>query len=434
MACQNPVIVVPGITASKLRDAYVIEPEIVWAALTKEYDRIALHPDNLLYERDEPARVLADQVFDIPYGELIEELRHDLSPKEDRPTPVYPFAYDWRQPLDATELQLDAFVDEVIERTCLMPKYNQAGYADDPHVDLIGHSMGGLLIAGYLQRKGKNARVGKVATLGTPFRGSFEAVLKVTTGLATLGSVDPSSREREVARLTPALYYLVPSFVGAVEADPGLATDLFRPDTWQPGILETLTEYIRLHGLSKADRKVQARTLFARLLRQARQHSRRIEALDLAQAHLSDADWLCIVGVHQETRVRLHIASDRKGPLFDLRSELNDRMDGWDYEVTSERIYTGDGTVPYRGARCTFIPVQRVVCVTPEDFGYWEVGDQILLRPVGLHGMLPKMNLIHRLIASHFTGKPRKGTWGRPPPDLPEDLAWDPPIKGLRRK
>lgn len=432
MTYQNPVIVVPGITASKLRDTYAIDPETVWAALTKEYDRLALHPDNLRYERDEPARVLPDQVFDIPYGELIKELRHDLSPHEDQPTPVYPFAYDWRQPLDATELQLEAFIAEVIERTKLMPRYDKAGYADDPKVDLIGHSMGGLLIAGYLQRTGKAARVGKVATLGSPFRGSFEAVLKVTTGLATLGSVDSSSREREVARLTPALYYLVPDIADAVLADPGLVTDLFDPAAWQPSILETLAEYIRLYGLDKADRKTQAETLFAGLLQQAHAYRDRVESLKLAKTNLSDADWLCIVGVHQVTRVRLHITTDRKGPLFDLRSE--DRMDGWEYEVTSERIYTGDGTVSYQGTQCAFIPVQRIVCVTPEDFGYWEVGDKLLLGSVGLHGMLPKMNLIHRLIASHFTGKARKGTWGRKPPDLPDGQDWDPPIKGLEAK
>jgi hypothetical protein len=50
---------------------------------------------------------------------------------------------------------------------------------------------------------------------------------------------------------------------------------------------------------------------------------------------------------------------------------------------------------------------------------------------VGLLGMLPKMNLVHRLLVSHFTGSARKGTWGRMPPDLPAGQAWNPPIKGL---
>ncbi|MBW1995377.1 MAG: hypothetical protein JRI77_13160, partial [Deltaproteobacteria bacterium] len=48
--------------------------------------------------------------------------------------------------------------------------------------------------------------------------------------------------------------------------------------------------------------------------------------------------------------------------------------------------------------------------------------------------LLPKMNLIHRLIVSHFTGRTRRGTWGRPAPDLPQGVMWDPPISGLEQK
>lgn len=238
MGVQNPVIVVPGITASALRDEYPVNPETAWATFTKAYDRIALHPDNLRYEWDEPARVVRDQAFAIPYNELIAELRHDLTPREDQPTPVYPFAYDWRQPLEATEQLLGGFIDEVIERTKLLPHYHKAGYAAQPKVDLVGHSMGGLIIAGYLQRAGPAARVGKVATLGSPFRGSLEAPLKITTGLSSLGAGRASSREREVSRLTP-----------------GLPDDIYDAGAWQPSILETVGEYIRLYGLDKTRRR-----------------------------------------------------------------------------------------------------------------------------------------------------------------------------------
>ena len=115
MAVQNPVIVIPGITASRLRDEYPIEPERVWGALPfqKKWDRVALHPDNLRYERDEPARVTPDQLFGVAYGELIEELRFNLSPKADKLTPVFPFGYDWRR-------RLEDFIGEVIERTKLL--------------------------------------------------------------------------------------------------------------------------------------------------------------------------------------------------------------------------------------------------------------------------------------------------------------------------
>jgi len=65
MAKPNPTIVVPGITATYLRDYYPVSPETIWAVLRKDYDRAALHPDNLDYEAREPARVLPDQLGEI---------------------------------------------------------------------------------------------------------------------------------------------------------------------------------------------------------------------------------------------------------------------------------------------------------------------------------------------------------------------------------
>jgi len=436
MTWQNPVIVIPGITASKLRDEYPVDPEQVWRILRKDYERVALHPDDLRYESREPARVVADRLFDIPYNELIEELRHDLSPSEDQPTPVYPFAYDWRQPLDVIEKQLESFIAEVIDRTKLMRHYAKAGYSDEGNakVDLIGHSMGGLIITGYCQRmsmQSASPRVGRVATLGSPFRGSFEAVMKITTGCAALGSaVRPKSREREVARMTPALYHLIPAYEGALRVAPGLPESLFEPDLWQSSVAKTIQQYVRLYGLKRKATRQQAEEILAHLLRSAHTHRERLESFNLDGVELGVDDWLCVVGVDEETRVRLQIENAGGKPCFDLTSE--DRLNGWNSENRDEWVNTGDGTVPYAGARCSFIPTEKVVCVSKDDFGYWE--DFFTRGPVGLHGMLPKMNLVHRLIASHFSGERRKGTWGRRPPDLPLDADWRPPIEGLAEK
>lgn len=92
--------------------------------------------------------------------------------------------------------------------------------------------MGGLVIAGMLQRQGTAAKVGKVVTIAAPFRGSAEAVIKIVTGLADLGTGKPRSSEREAARLTPALYHLLPSFERAVESADGVSTDLFSIGAW----------------------------------------------------------------------------------------------------------------------------------------------------------------------------------------------------------
>ncbi len=63
------------------------------------------------------ARARARKLFEISYRELIEELRYNLRDREDEPVPVFPFSYDWRQPLEAAAQQLASFIDEIIQRT-----------------------------------------------------------------------------------------------------------------------------------------------------------------------------------------------------------------------------------------------------------------------------------------------------------------------------
>ncbi|MBX3322965.1 MAG: hypothetical protein KF757_08240 [Phycisphaeraceae bacterium] len=424
----DPVIVVPGITATYLRDDYPLPPETVWSVLRKDYDRIAMHPDNVAFEAAQPARVRSDQVFEIAYKELIAELRHNLSPRPDQSVPVYPFSYDWRQPLEIVEAQLAAFIDEVIERTRLLRHYAASDFDTDPKVSLVGHSMGGLIIAGCLDTLASKARVGKVATLASPYRGSFEAVIKVITGTSDLGASPPSSRERESARLTPALYHLIPSMSRGIEieAGSGLPTSLYDPDLWQPSIVDTLAEYVKQHGLYRKDHRDQAMTLFSAMLATARAHRQRLEKFKLDKAGLTSDDYLCVVGADSVTRVSLKVGLHRGKPEFALSSK--DRRNLWDKPTPAERRQSGDGTVPLEGAIPAFLDESNLVVVTPDDYGYWEIGDRALSRVAGFHGILPNMDMVHRMLVRFLTGSgDRHGnTWGR---RIPGATEWRPPIK-----
>jgi len=440
---QNPVIVIPGITASELRDEYQVQPENVWSAvINQDYDRITLHPDDVRYERNEPARIRADAVFKLPYGDLIAELRHNLTQKADRPVPVYPFPYDWRLPLSQTVEQLHAFVEEVIDRTKLMRHYDKDGYGNNPHVDLVGHSMGGLVIGGYLVAHGRSKRVGKIATLGTPFGGSYEAPIKVLTGTASLGTAESSSREREASRITPALYHLVPRFQVELEAgmqhavvdQAGAAVDLFQSSSWQKGVIQSLAEFIRMYAVAppsnQKKRMAKAEALLQEMLNEAGTYRTTVDGLSLSASRngLQKSSWLCIAGVDAKTRIRLEL----KGGRFSLSS--NDRDNRW--EKTDDRILTGDGTVPLAGAVPEFLTSKNVVCVRPDDLGYWEIGDRTLLRKVGFHGMLPKVNLVQRLVIAHLRGKSGrydKNIWGQPMPGVSSG-TWSPAIPELRIK
>lgn len=433
MPLPNPVIVVPGITAVFLKDFYPLSPDVIWSVVSKDYRRSSLHPDNRRFERIEPANIVPDHVFQIAYEELIEELRHNLTESEDKPVPVYPFSYDWRQPIETAEEQLGKFVEDVITRTKLTPHYYHDRYTDRAKVNLIGHSMGGLVIAGYLQKNGENAPVDKVVTLASPFRGSFEPVLKIATGNADMGTDGSSSREREAARLTPSLYQLLPKFAGALQVPNGVPNDIFNAEAWQPSVVATLTQFIKSHGLDPTN---SGPKLLTELLDGAKAHRERLENFSLDQAGLDANDWLCIVGLNRKTRIKLNIKKVDDKIRFDLRS--THRKNEW--KKTGNSVLTGDGTVPYLGARNSFIPVENIVCVIPDDYSYWEMGDRALALDSlgGFHGMMSNMNMLHRLITYFFKAgeddTPPSDIWGRPAPDIPPDTNWNPPIKDLRNK
>lgn len=265
-----------------------------------------------------------------------------------------------------------------------------------------------------------------MVTLATPFRGSFEAVIKLTTGTANLGTDAPSSREREAARVTPALYHLLPTCPG-LKIEPGLAaTDLFDDRLWQGSILETLEEYVRLYAVSRKNRQQQAQQLFSALLDTARSHRARIDGFRLSHAGLKPRDWLCVVGVDAVTRVRLKVKRARQGPQFEFEGEDRDNQWQEGLDETARRA-TGDGTVPFEGALPRFLALENVVCVTPDDYGYWEIQDRALTKIAGFHGILPNMNMVHRLIVRHLRGGPdrRGNTWGRPAPGVEK---WQPPL------
>jgi pimeloyl-ACP methyl ester carboxylesterase len=413
-----PVIFVPGIKGSSLRDEYPVEPEIVWSvarAVLKEFERITLHPYNTKYEANEPARVVHDQVFALFYSEFIEELRHNLTMDPDKPVPVFPFAYDWRQPLDAVQKRFADFIEEVIDRTSLLRHYNEDGYNKTTgKVNLAGHSMGCLVIAGHIKTAGLE-RIHRVTTIAGPFRGSLEAVAATTTGASTLSA--GSTREREAARITPSLYHLLPTFAGSVKN--GSPADLFDSGKWQTSILDTLKVFIDKNQLPN-EQPLNENKLLSALLAEAARHRDTIEHLELPNPKM----WLCIAGIDADTRVDMSIDPGDRGPMFNVSDEVNNYRRGETSNPVS--VQTGDGTVPYLGSQSHFIPRNQIVCVTPGDYAFFEIKDRAL-NGVGLHANLPNMNLVQRLVSTHFLERKQGTLGGRPGPDVSDD-DWDPPI------
>ncbi|MGI9261978.1 MAG: lipase/acyltransferase domain-containing protein [Woeseiaceae bacterium] len=424
---QNPVIVIPGITATDLVDDYPLKADEIWTMVfNKEYNRVALHPDDLRYEAVEPAHVVAGQVFPI-YSDLIRALRHELSARADQPTPVFAFPYDWRMDIRATAGKLGDFIDEVIARTKLLKHYARA---DDLKVDLVGHSMGGLVITEYLSQRRRQSAVEKVATIGTPYLGSIEAIVKVTTGMSLITGPEPKEREREAARVTPSLYQLFPSYEGATTDIDGANVDMFDANNMQASIVDSLAEFVRLYSVStrSSQRRERAVEILEEMLANAKRHRRNVERFKLSDAGIRRDDWLAVIGIGERTRVEMTVNKNSGDTRFviDKTQFVNE------ISKTSDEISrTGDGTVPLAAAIPPFLPATRPVCVKDSDLEFLELRDRIMVGVGGLHGLLPGINLVQRLVTKHLNPRYHGRVWGR---RLPGARSWNPPIRNLREK
>jgi pimeloyl-ACP methyl ester carboxylesterase len=326
-----------------------------------------------------------------------------------------------------TASRLGQFVDEVIARTKLLKHYAQA---DELQVDLVGHSMGGLVITEYLAQRVRRSRVGKVATIGTPYLGSIEAIVKMTTGMSLITGPEPREREREAARVTPALYQLFPSYAGAVADQAGRDIDIFDCRNMQKSIVDSLAEFVRIYSVSTpaSTRRARAVEILEEMLAGARRHRRVVDTFRPADAGLRRDDWLAIIGVGERTRINMVVGGRPAARRFTINEDQ--RINKLDSRYP-ESLQTGDGTVPLPGALPPFLPSTRLVCVQDDDLEFLELRDRLLAGVGGFHGLLPRMNLVQRLVTKHLCPAYRGRVWGR---RLPGSRAWNPPISGLQER
>ena len=250
-ADTTPVIVIPGVFGSKLRDR-ATGAEVwpgSWARilfgsyreLALEFDptTLAVKPDPL--EAYDIADAALGQDF---YGQIIETLQRYGGYQRGVPgTPVsgeerryYIFPYDWRQDNVEAARGLERLID-MIRRDYGNPSLR---------VDIIAHSMGGL-VARYYLRYGPvdvldgseqlvtlygTSRVRKLILLGTPNMGSASSLHAFLVGEAIGFGTIP----REVLATLPSGYELFPHPLVTWLIDTSGAArddDLFDGATWR---------------------------------------------------------------------------------------------------------------------------------------------------------------------------------------------------------
>jgi pimeloyl-ACP methyl ester carboxylesterase len=291
-----PVILIPGALGSRLRDNR--RDAEVWPGSTLHllagskqdlalpFDPVALQPldDGL------KASGLFEEVLNSDfYGAILQTLRQSggfvagkLGEHADpRVRRYYVFTYDWRQDNVTIAKRLDALIEQL-----------RRDYGDpNLKVNVIAHSMGGLITRYYLRYGTADAlegegdfpinlagakKVGTAVLLGTPNLGSVSSLQSMLLGHKVgLRRIEP-----EVLATMPSVYQLLPHPLTDWSVDPSgkdLDLDLYDVATWKrlqwsvfdPAVVGRVRARFKAPG--EADAYVSAlQAYFARNLERAR--------------------------------------------------------------------------------------------------------------------------------------------------------------------
>jgi pimeloyl-ACP methyl ester carboxylesterase len=248
---QVPVIIIPGMLGSRLVDRETgaeAWPGSSRKLLTSGYPELAfkIDPDTLepLDDGLIPGGIFDSAVGRDFYGRIITALRKTGGYRQAQlgqhathgDALMYTFTYDWRQDLVAAVRKLDELIEQI-----------RRDY-DDPtlRVDIIGHSMGGLIVR-YYERYGTKdvldgnffpitgdgaRKLRRVVLLGTPNQGVASAIYYFRNGYRVALSRLPT----EGVATMPGLYQFFPNprvtWITDTHGTP-LNLDLFDVGTWR---------------------------------------------------------------------------------------------------------------------------------------------------------------------------------------------------------
>lgn len=246
-----PVILIPGAFGTRLRDqdsGEEIWPGPWWRILFSSYPELALEIDPKT-NTPRPSRLEASGIAEQAlrrdfYRPILDALSQFGGYARAQPgTPAgegerryYVFSYDWRQDILHSVRELDRLIEAV-----------RRDYAEPTlRVDLVAHSMGGLIARYYLRFGTRDVldgapnqvtmdgarQVRKLVLLGTPNRGSVSSLHAFISGEKVgLGRISPRT-----LGTFPSGYQLFPhplnNWLVDIEGKPR-RDELFDPKTWQ---------------------------------------------------------------------------------------------------------------------------------------------------------------------------------------------------------
>ncbi len=336
---RHLVILLPGIMGSVLqkdgRDIWSLSGQALADGLRAINDQL----DSLVLRADDPERetledgITASRLIDAPYnvlrlikssgyGRIQQELLRasDMTPGDvANPQPnqnFFPFPYDWRRDIRSAAHRLDRFINRQL------PAWRSYRRDPDARVILIAHSMGGLVSRYYIECLNGFENVEALYTLGTPHRGSINALDTIINGLHFKKSLleIPLKRLTTVVRSFSSIYQLLPTYPVVQDGDA----------------LALVCDHGALPHLNRA-RAAEARQLLLHIGESALYRWQ--EAL--AHKHLPQATTIPIVGIGQPTRQW-------------MQRLANETFEAYVTPRPGLTVSDGDGTVPHFSA----IPVE----------------------------------------------------------------------------
>jgi pimeloyl-ACP methyl ester carboxylesterase len=230
--CRSPVVVIPGIEGSKLCDSF---GNVLWgdrSSYTAErINALRLPPDPTTRDKGIHSCGLIQSLSIIPllwdsnvYSGLLNTLKQIGYQDRD----IIQFDYDWRLSNFENAKRLQEKID---------------GLSLDPHahVDILAHSMGGLIARIYLQNMNGFSHVDNLILMGTPSFGSARVFQNLRDGFdhwpnAWSGGLDEIQR---TILSFPSTYELLPTYTDCCGFSKGgdrvnvQYVDILEPNVWK---------------------------------------------------------------------------------------------------------------------------------------------------------------------------------------------------------
>lgn len=165
---KSPIIIIPGVLNSRL---YTADDQIVWFSLygiSRNSDKLNI--ENELTVKNNRVNQNDRTLTEREYGSvglfivLVDRICADFPDRK-----VYYFSYDFRKSCFDSAEKLNEQIEYVKE------------YCSCEKVDIVAHSMGGLITSCYAGKYGTES-LNKVITLGTPYEGTPNAIHATATG------------------------------------------------------------------------------------------------------------------------------------------------------------------------------------------------------------------------------------------------------------